>query len=136
MCTFFDCTSWLNLGENLDDVRHNRGRWPSSVITVLVLCTMQALPLPLLVLVLSLLRYPTTVYADPATVPFTDCFDSDNTTQRVNVSTVYAQVLQNNEWGNYLNLTLLGDAPQSIQGLMHNAGGSLCTSPCQVLGAI
>ncbi|KAF9450173.1 hypothetical protein P691DRAFT_665912 [Macrolepiota fuliginosa MF-IS2] len=78
------------------------------------------LPPSLAALVLTLLlRYATPVYADPATVPFTDCFDDTaDESQKLNVSTVYAQVLENHEWGKYLNLTVLGDSPLPIQGFV------------------
>lgn len=85
------------------------------------------LPPSLLTLILTLLlRCATPVYADPATVPFTDCFDNEaNQTQKLNISTVYAQVLENNDLGKYLNLTMLGQSPQQILGVT-NASRSLC----------
>jgi hypothetical protein len=77
-------------------------------------------------LALLILAFLLPARADPATVPFTDCFDSDeNLVQKLNVSTVYAQVLENRDLGVYLNLTVLGDTPQQILGTT-NASGSLC----------
>lgn len=65
-------------------------------------------------------------YADPLLIPFEDCFDeSDSLAQKFLVDTVYAQVLVNEEWGNYLNLTVLGTSPQPIVGLP-NGSSSLC----------
>ncbi|EPQ58976.1 hypothetical protein GLOTRDRAFT_135976 [Gloeophyllum trabeum ATCC 11539] len=54
-------------------------------------------------------------YAQPATVPFHDCF-SGNHDVKLNVSTVYAQLLQNDSLGKYLNVTVLGESPQNISG--------------------
>ncbi|KAF8914339.1 hypothetical protein CPB84DRAFT_1759012 [Gymnopilus junonius] len=51
-----------------------------------------------------------------------DCFDeSDNVDQKFNVSTVYAQVLQNADFGNYLNLTVVGTSPQDILGVTNDS---------------
>ena len=77
---------------------------------------------------LALLFFLLTVHADPANIPFTDCFDADNTTQRATIDTVYAQVLKNTD---SLNLTVLAHTPQPIEGLTNTSGGSLCMSPCQ-----
>ncbi|PPQ63149.1 hypothetical protein CVT24_005789 [Panaeolus cyanescens] len=83
------------------------------------------LPSTLLLFIFSLL--PSAILADPANIPFTDCFDElDNIDQKLNVTTVYAQVLQNQEWGNYLNLTVLGTSPKDILGLA-NSSTSLAT---------
>jgi len=78
---------------------------------------------------LALFFFLLTVHADPAKLPFTDCFDADNTTQRVTVDTVYAQVLHNTD---SLNLTVLAHTPQPILGLTNASSGSLCMSPCQM----
>jgi hypothetical protein len=84
------------------------------------------LPPPLLSLLFTLL--PRLVCADPATLAFKDCFDNaTSTAQKLNVSTVYAQVLENNDLGQYLDLTVLGSSPQQIFG-MTNTSGSLCRS--------
>ena len=83
--------------------------------------------LPSSLLSLILLLIPCTL-ADPATIPFQDCFDpSESISQKFNVSTVYAQVLHNDEWGKYLNLTVVGTSPQEILGLA-NGSSSLCKS--------
>lgn len=73
------------------------------------------LPLPLL----SLLGV---VLADPASLPFQDCFNEPGSLgQKFNVNTVYAQVLQNADLGDYLNLTVLGTSPQDILGRVNNS---------------
>lgn len=85
------------------------------------------LPPYLSALILTLLfQHAAPVTADPATVPFTDCLDSEaSQAQKLNISTVYAQVLQNNDLGTYLNLTVLGQSPQTILGLA-NTSTNLC----------
>ncbi|KAG6813034.1 hypothetical protein H0H92_014568 [Tricholoma furcatifolium] len=65
--------------------------------------------------------------AHPAVASFTDCFDPDgNVTQKLDISTVYAQVLNNDDMGTYLNLTVLGTTPQPIFGFT-NSSTSLAT---------
>ncbi|KAM6496152.1 Transient receptor potential (TRP) ion channel domain containing protein [Amanita muscaria] len=67
------------------------------------------------------------VFAGPATVYFSDCFDqSANVTQKLNISTIYAQILQSDVWDHYLNLTLLGENPQGIINFA-NTSSSLST---------
>ena len=62
--------------------------------------------------------------ADPASIPFQDCFNQpDALGVKFNVSTVYAQVLQNADLGNYLNLTVFGTSPQPILGLENTSLG-------------
>ncbi|TFK43868.1 hypothetical protein BDQ12DRAFT_675694 [Crucibulum laeve] len=69
------------------------------------------------------------VLADPATLPFVDCFDdTGNVTQKLNVSTVYAQVHQNDQWGTYLNLTVIGETPQEIVGSSSSSLATLFTT--------
>lgn len=55
------------------------------------------------------------VLAQPATVQFRDCF-SGNISQKLNISTVYAQVLHNEGKDRHLNITVLGQAGQDITG--------------------
>lgn len=63
------------------------------------------------------------VLSDPAVARFTECFDDDgNATQRLQISTVFAQVLENQSLGKYLNLTLLGHSPQEILGFTNTSG--------------
>lgn len=74
------------------------------------------------ILPLSLLCLLGVALADPASIPFQDCFnDQASLDQKLNVSTVYAQVLQNTELGNYLNLTVFGTSPQQILGLVNTS---------------
>lgn len=75
------------------------------------------LPLPLLCLIGVAL-------ADPVSIPFQDCSnESASLGQKFNVSTVYAQVLQDPDLGNYLNLTVFGTSPQPIIGLLDTSLG-------------
>lgn len=65
---------------------------------------------------LILLALPN-VLANPLNVSFTDCFDSNgNTSLKLSISSVYAQVLEDDQQSVYLNLTVLGDSPQEIVG--------------------
>ncbi|KAG6844527.1 hypothetical protein H0H87_006183 [Tephrocybe sp. NHM501043] len=65
--------------------------------------------------------------ADPAVAHFTDCFDEDsNQAQKFDISTVFAQVLENDGLGKYLNLTVLGSSSQPILGFT-NTSTSLAT---------
>jgi len=81
------------------------------------------LPTTLLSLILLLLP---SVISDPLSVPFDDCFDeTDSESQKFQVNTVYAQVLKNDQWGNYLNLTVFGTSPKDILGHT-NSSTSLC----------
>ncbi|KAF8165713.1 hypothetical protein B0H34DRAFT_690241 [Crassisporium funariophilum] len=83
-----------------------------------------SLPSTLLYLLVALLP---AVAADPASIPFTDCFDEpESIDQKLNVNTVYAQVLQNADLGRYLNLTVIGTSPRDILGLA-NTSTSLST---------
>lgn len=50
------------------------------------------------------------VFAQPASLVFQDCFSDSNATQKLQISTVYAQVLD----GGRLDLTVLGTAPVQI----------------------
>ena len=66
---------------------------------------------------LSLLCLLDVALADPVSIQFQDCFnDLGSLDQKFNVSTVYAQVLQNADLGSYLNLTVFGTSPQRING--------------------
>ena len=56
----------------------------------------------------------------PATLRFDDCF-TGNTSQKLEVSTVYAQFLKDGPHGNTLNFTLLGTSPVVIE---QSSGGS------------
>lgn len=80
-----------------------------------------SMPQSLRALLLLLLVLPC-VLADPATLHFTDCSDqSGDTNQKLHISTVYAQVLDNSTFGTYLNLTVLGNSSQVIQGFTNTS---------------
>lgn len=49
------------------------------------------------------------VVAEPATLPFTDCFSGD-VSHKLQITTVYGQTLSNR----YLNFTLIGNSPVQI----------------------
>jgi len=53
--------------------------------------------------------------AQVATPRFTDCF-TGNVSLKLNVSTVYAQITTSQSFGRHLNITVLGQSPQVIQG--------------------
>lgn len=55
------------------------------------------------------------VQADPATLPFEDCF-TGNVSTKLTVDQVYGQVLTSAELGTYLNLTVIGNSAQEIFG--------------------
>ncbi|KAI0092398.1 hypothetical protein BDY19DRAFT_480836 [Irpex rosettiformis] len=56
----------------------------------------------------------TSSYAQPAVVQYQDCFSGSNTTQKLNISTVYAQLIPDNGERAVLNFTLIGSTPQTI----------------------
>lgn len=70
---------------------------------------------PLLFLFTSLAFLFSNALAQVATPRFTDCF-SGNTSLKLNVSTVYAQITTSQSLGRQLNITVLGQSPQIIQG--------------------
>jgi hypothetical protein len=53
--------------------------------------------------------------AQVATPRFGDCF-SGNPSLKLNVSTIYAQITTSQSFGSQLNITVLGQSPQPIQG--------------------
>lgn len=67
-------------------------------------------------------------FADPATLDFTNCSQSAksaNSTQQLNITNVYAQILPSDVFGTYMNLTLIGESAQEIAGFS-NTSNSLC----------
>jgi hypothetical protein len=54
--------------------------------------------------------------AQPAPLQFSDCFSGSNTDQKLNVSNVYAQLIPEASGKARLNLTVLGETPQTILG--------------------
>lgn len=55
------------------------------------------------------------VVAEPATLPFTDCFTGD-ASRKVQISTVYGQTLSDR----YLNLTVIANTPVEIVSASNN----------------
>ena len=55
------------------------------------------------------------VAAEPATLPFTDCFSGD-ASHKLQVSTVYGQTLSDR----YLNFTIIGSTPIEIVSASNN----------------
>lgn len=52
--------------------------------------------------------------AQPAVLQFDDCFSGDNTTQKLSISTVYAQLFPQDDGRAFLNFTVLGTTPEVI----------------------
>lgn len=69
-------------------------------------------PLSFLFLALFILQ----VLAQPATLPFSECTAGNaiDPSLKINVSTVYGQIVTNDELGRHLNLTVIGDTGQTI----------------------
>lgn len=67
------------------------------------------------------------VLAQVAIPRFTDCF-SGNVSLKLNVSTVYAQITTSQSLGKQLNITVLGQSPQVIEGAA-NGSSDLGASP-------
>ncbi|KAL7282609.1 hypothetical protein ACG7TL_004081 [Trametes sanguinea] len=68
----------------------------------------------LVLLALSLSLFTSTT-AQPATLQFFDCFSSSDTSQKLDVSVVYAQFFPAGESrGPYINYTVIGTTPQQI----------------------
>lgn len=61
------------------------------------------------------------VFADPASLPFDDCFSGNNVSAKLTVDEVYAQVLTSAELGTYLNLTVIGNSAQTIFGFTNSS---------------
>ena len=69
----------------------------------------------------------------PAQLQYDDCYYQSNTSLKVNISTVYAQVLDDaSSGGKYLNFTVLGETPKiilkssAVNGNESNAVASEC----------
>jgi hypothetical protein len=81
-----------------------------------------ALPLFLLIFIRILsFSLPAFAQSSPAVADFSDCF-SGNESVKLSVSTVYAQIAENDNLGKHLNLTVLGQSPQEIIGLANGSG--------------
>lgn len=88
-----------------------------------VVCSYRALAL------LLVLLYSHKVTAQPATLSFTDCTSGNaiDPSQKINVSTVYGQIVTNEILGRHLNLTVIGNTGQDILPIS-NETGLLCES--------
>ena len=63
------------------------------------------------------------VAAEPATLPFTDCF-TGNASSKMQVSTVYGQTLSDR----YLNFTIIGDTPVGIVSASNNTNAPVASA--------
>lgn len=63
------------------------------------------------------------VVAEPATLPFTDCFSGD-TSHKVQISNVYAQTLSDR----YLNFTIIGNSPIEIVSASNNTDAPVASA--------
>lgn len=72
----------------------------------------------------------TNAVAQVATPPFSDCF-SGNASFKLNISTVYAQITTSPSLGRHLNITLLGESPQPIEGTA-NTSSDLGACHCHI----
>jgi hypothetical protein len=99
---------------------HEPVAFDSPSTSLAMMRTLLSIPRPLLILLLFAAPH---IRANPATLTPKDCF-SGNAVQKLNISTVYAQILDNDQMGTYLNLTVLGTSSQQILGLS-NASTSL-----------
>ena len=73
----------------------------------------QTIPEMLLISILYLLQL-SLVYAQPAQLQFQDCFAGSTTSQKLDISTIYAQLFEIPH-GALLNFTILGSTPDTIQ---------------------
>lgn len=73
---------------------------------------------PLLLLVSFLLSFCSfSVIATPASLPFSECTAGNaiDPSLKINASTVYGQIVTNDELGRHLNLTVIGNTGQAIE---------------------
>ena len=71
--------------------------------------------------------------AQPATLQFSDCFSSSNTSQKLDVSAVYAQFFPASSKGAYINFTVIGTSPQEIIAASNGTNPVASTSQSSVL---
>jgi len=88
---------------------------------------MPSLPFPFIFFLLALLSILSQNAVAQVAIPrFTDCF-SGSASNKLNISTVYAQITTSEPLGTHLNITLLGQSPETIQG---SANGSSDLGTC------
>ena len=54
------------------------------------------------------------VLAQPAILQYSDCFSGSSTDQKLDISTVYAQLIRPVSGAAHINLTLVGSTPETI----------------------
>lgn len=69
------------------------------------------------------------VLADPASLSFNDCFSNPNASQKMTITNVYAQVLQDVQASMYLNLTVIGNNAAQILPSSNSTDLGAC-KPC------
>ena len=79
--------------------------------------------------IILLCSIPFSVIAQPASLSFTTCATGNDIdpARKINVSTVYGQVINNNVQGKYMNLTVIGNTGQEIIPIS-NETGLLCAN--------
>jgi hypothetical protein len=74
-------------------------------------------------------------HAQPAVLQPSDCFSGSNTQQKLNISTVYAQVIPESNSRARLNFTLIGTTPETIveaSADQNNPVASASTAVCSI----
>ena len=73
---------------------------------------------------IGLLGFIHSSLAQPASLPFKDCTSGDayGPSQRINITTVYGQIVPNDDFGKQLNLVAFGDAGQEILPISNDTG--------------
>ena len=95
-------------------------------------CLWKAVSRPLLLLAFLVSCFTLTT-AQPATLQFSDCFSSSNTSQKLDVSTVYAQFFPQSTKGAYINFTVIGTSPQEIIAASNGTNPVASTSQSSAL---
>lgn len=97
--------------------------------TTVVCCTMRGSSLPLTSLTissfLSLLSFlATSALAQPASLPFSECTAGNavSPAAKINVTTVYGQIVTDDILGRHLNLTVIGVTGQDIIPISNDTG--------------
>lgn len=70
------------------------------------------------------------VFAQPAPLQFSDCFAGSSTDRKLDVSSIYAQVIPDAFGKAHLNLTLFGETPQLIQEASNGSDPVASESRC------
>lgn len=94
---------------------YRSGTWPETHHFTLTCNNSMGLKCLLATVGITFVLSVSSVVAEPATLPFTDCFSGD-VSHKVQVSTVYGQELS----GRYLNFTIIGSTPIQIVSASNN----------------